>query len=302
MAYTTSTIPAVETTPFAADVTLMGANMIPIAPTVRRWVLSGTTTGSDITLSTNPASRAYDGKTHVDTRPNTTIATHVTAGVGLAFDLVAAGVQCDFVAIMGTNFGSMDASFTCKAQIADNSAFSSNLITLATFTNTNDRQIDFTLNGGNNRYGAVRYFRLFCNATAGGAYTPAIGEVILGRRCQLVNNPLRPYDTTGLGSAVDVFASRSGVVSRVVKFRGARRVEATINPVTTASAADVLLWYQNTNHGTRPFVWCQNPSTAPATYHYMVPSTDLNMPFQGPLERSFHLSAIEQGPDYLELE
>ena len=300
MAYSAADLSAADIASAAADKPILGALMV-YAPTSKEWSAAGAFSGADATAADSPARRAYDGFTDLITKPSSAAVTWY-----YLLDIIAAGVAIDFVAILGHNFGTIT-GLTVTLEIADNSEFTTNLLAIASMSpgTSNDRLIDLVLESGGGtarRYSAVQYARLKITGTSG---TPEIGELILGQRCQMQYKPNRPYNPNLTAADSEGFRSKSGIKTTYIQNRGARRLIAGLTVSGSTKIDDVETWWSNTRQGTQPFVWIEDPNTSPASFHLMSfeddsPQLDFNE--IGPNHRELNIQAIEQGPDYLELE
>jgi len=300
MAYSTANISAADLAYLAADKPILGSQAIPAAPTACIWHNSGSTT--DRTSATYPARRAYDGFGGLVTKPTTASEDKVWY---YSMDLAAAGVEFDFVAILGHNFGTLHGggALTVTLEVDDASNFATCVsIPITTTTGTgNTRIVALVLDhvaATAKRYSAVRYARL--KITRGATnFTPEIGELVLGRRLQMYHKPDVPYDTYSLHGNKEVSITQGGVVHSSVFSKGRRQLSASWRNDSTTLQAAISAWVTATSYKTRPFVWIENPYSAPASWHLMVPDdADFNMPLEEqPAIRTFELEATEQGPE-----
>lgn len=306
MAWSTADVGATELALMALDKPIISAaNALYDADAVE-WSAAGSFAGADITLSGYPIARAYDGHTHLQTKPNAAATTQY-----LLFNLDSAATDIDFIAIMGHNFGTIG-GLTVTAEISDVSTFSGadpSTKEIASWSpgSSNDRLIELELNhsgsGSSNaqRYSTVPYFRL--KMTKVSSFTPAIGEIILGRRRQLKHAPNMPWDDKNLSSEVRRTTSVSGVVTQYVFHKGRRELEANFNPHEVTYKDQFETWFKSdAAFGTRPFIWIDEPSTSPEAYHLMVLEPEFQFPGVGPHERNYKIKAVEQGPHFLALE
>lgn len=177
-----------------------------------------------------------------------------------------ASVQAfDAALILGHNFGTIG-GLTITLQVADDAAFATNLRTLATWTPgaSNKRLVNLTLGGGNNAYSSVEYARLVIT-TAGAAFAPQIGEIVLSSRRQMNMGALLPYNQDAEESDVVDFTARSGVRTRYVRNKGQKVLGGTIFTANAADAAPVLGWWTDCALGSLPFAWIEHPNSAPST-------------------------------------
>jgi len=300
MAYSAADVAAADRTLAAADCPMLGAQMV-VSPNDAEWRQGGSwAAGSDESAAANPARWGYDGFTDLVTKPGTSQTTWY-----YLLSLSSSPITFDFVAILGHNFGTIT-GLTVSVEIANNNAYSTNLLEVTSFSpgTSNDRLVDLVLGGATaQRYTSVPYVRLKITGTSG---APEVGELILGKRCQLQNKPDRPYDNAKLYQNAGYFVADSGVRQDYAWSRGARQLVATI-PVTGATKiAEVRDWFDDTQQGTRRFVWVEDPNTSPATSLYLMSmegeNKSLDFDGVGPNYNELRLSAVEQGPDFLKLE
>lgn len=259
-----------------------------------KWVTGGTWAGSDVTDSAYPASRALDDLTQLPTRPTSTYTT-----IYLLFDFGSAGIDFDAVGIIGHNAAS-GSSVQYDLQHADDNAYSTNLVTLATFNpSDNGRLVDLTIDGAAQRYSGVRYARL--KITAGGAYKPEISEVLFIRRRQLEFAPFRPYDSGELVQSSSAWRSESGARVAYTRNSGQRALNAPFF-VRSTELTGLKAWRRSIREGADGFVWIEDPSSSPeASMYWMHTSEAETIPMRnaGPNHALVDLRALEQGPNYL---
>ena len=284
------------------------------------WSDSGTGGASNRTSAAYPTSRAWDGVIYADTRP---AGVEGTEGAGLntryVYYLLAeldessnATHTVDTVMVRPLNVSSWPGAATVEVQIADNAAFSSNLVTVSSFTGSAlaDRKLldtNLTTGAGSNLWGrftSVRYARLRISSTVPwGSVRPQIGEWVMGRRRQLGHNPRIPHDERPLSSVVGDFVAQSQATSRYVFARGASNKEVGLMPQTSGTyaineIAELRTWFIETDYGARPFLYLEPgvAGQATASYWMMLDQPELTMPLNGPFHRSVTLSMIEQPP------
>jgi hypothetical protein len=295
MAWSSAAISAADLAYLAADKPILASQAIPVAPTSCIWTETGAVGATDRTLSTNPARRAYDGLVGVWTCPDAT----VSATWYYTMDLAAAGVEFDLIAILGHNFGTITVSaLTLEVSDASNFAGASSIPIASTITtNTRIMQLScFHTGAAALRYSAVRYARL---KFAGCDAKPQFGELVLGRRLQMHAKPDVSYDSYSLHGNKEISATQGGVIHSSVFSKGQRHLSAAWRDDSTTRQALVAAWIAATSYKTRPFVWIENPNSAPSSWHYMVPDdADFDYPLEeNPSIRTFTIDATEQGPE-----
>lgn len=301
MAYAAANVAAADLALAAADKPMLGA-LVVYSATAAEWRTSGSfASGSDGTASGYAASRAYDGYTDLVTKPSSS-----TTDWYYMLNLSAGSVSFDGVAILGHNFGTIG-GLTVSLQIANNNAFSTNLITISQWSpgTSNARLIDIELESGGGtaqEYSDVEYIRLRVNGTSG---APEIGELALFNRTQLPWRPDRPYNKNATAQQATIRRSDSGVVTSYTRSRGAKKLSATLTVNGSSKIEEVHSWWDDTRQGTRPFVWLEEPySNAQDLCLMSFAEDDPELQFDeiGPNIRELVLDAVEQGPDFERLE
>ena len=216
-------------------------------------------------------------------------------------------INFDALLITGHNFNS--GSFvSASLEIADNDAFTSNLIEIAKYTisGTTDNRIlitnlnsaggssTYSAGGTAQRYSGAAYARL--RVTHSGSGTPELGEIWLGYRYQLQRNPDIPWNNKNEASLAADYVSNSGITKRYTFYRGQalRTFQASI-----AAAAEITVidgWFNAINEGTRPFVYIETPSSSAQAIIVMLDDAGLSFPLVGPTERRLAFSMTEQPP------
>ena len=330
MAYATGTVTTAEQNALAAGRPLLCATNhvrnIRSGTTALEWSASGSWAdsapagASNRTSATYPTARAWDGYLYADTRPS---GAEGTEGSGLSERRVyylladldestAATHTIDLVMVRPLNVASWPGVATVQVQIADDAAFTSNLVTIASFTGTDlaDRKLldlNLTTGAGANLHGrftSVRYARLRISSTVTwGSVRPQIGEWVMGRRRQLGHNPRIPHDERPLSSVVGDFVAQSQATSRYVVARGASNKQVGLMPQTSGTYAineieELRTWFAEADYGARPFLYLEpevSGQTRRASW-MMLEEPDLAMPLNGPYHRSVTLAMREQPP------
>lgn len=265
------------------------------------WRQSGSfASGSDEADSSFPTARLYDRHTKRLSKPDSAQTTWYVIA-----QLNASVPDFDGILILNHNFGTIG-GLTVSVEIADDNAFSSNLVEIASWSPSDDKRLaDVELGHTGDsisdpvRYKDVPYLRVKIDGTSG---TPQIGEILLIRRRQLKHNPRVRWDEHHQRSDRTVFRSKSGASQVVTRYTGQFVLEADFNPATTESKGVITDWWADIGRGEKPFVWMENPSTAPSDFYLMVPPAENQFPLVGPFERTWALRAEEQGPHFLSLE
>lgn len=268
MPYSEAEITATELARYNADLPLLchsnAARSVNAAP---QWRTSGSwASGSDVTATGYPTTRAYDDVGHRQTRPSSGATTHY-----LIWDLD--DVTFDGVVIHGHNFASLGGTVTVAVEIADNSSFSTNLLEIASFSGTavNYRMASFALVGAgtnNARFSSVQYLRLVIGYN-GSAPHPAIGELYLTTREALEFRPEPPHDSRSVESDFATAEFDSGA-DHTQRGCGGRMVSGPSWRPTDSTMEDQFRdFFAGCGYGRLCGLWVPNPNTTPA-YSYVV--------------------------------
>lgn len=249
--------------------------------------------GADETATNYEAAYAYDRGHSYETKPATAQTTW--------YYLMkwAGGTEFDTCHILGHNFGTIG-GLTVTLQIADDTAFSTNLQTIATWTpgSSTLRLGEMKLRHTGSaalRYTGVLYARL--GITKGSTFTPEIGELWLGRRRQLLHRPNNPYNPDDRSWAGSEFDSMSGVRTRTVDHEGRARVSGTWDLADSTEIADVLLFRDDSGYLSKPFLYVDEPETAAhAAWLMFHQGSGFALPSPAPIARPFSLELEEQAP------
>jgi len=265
MAYSAADITAQEISDAAADYPLVLANnVLELAKGdgsfAAEWRTGGSfASGADATSATYPTTAAYDRLSHIDTRPDSSQTTWY-----LMFNLGSTLNDFDTVVIGGHNLGSNSA--TVDLEIADDNAFSTSLVSLIQWTPSTDiRLVSVDLDEGANanprRISDAQFIRL--KIVAGAGFVPQVGEVYLGNRRQLHTRPAMGYNPDGVASNTSDFVSHGGVRTRYTWNRDQQILLASMLSSTAAQATTIESWWSDTQQGTQPFYWIEEPTTTP---------------------------------------
>ena len=84
----------------------------------------------------------------------------------------------------------------------------------------------------------------------------------------------------------------------IERYKGQRIINASFIDDDLTRIANIRAFYERINYGTRPFIWCPLPSSAPEGYCLMnIPEAGLHLPREGCTTRRWGLIAEEQGPE-----
>jgi len=300
-----------EQTAYDADKPMMVAtnNSDKITKASSGWfdAYNGGSDETDEDTISNARVRAYD-RIGALTVASKMTSTPSSPAFRLAF---GSDVTFDTVVIMGHNFGDVDTSgpdITVDL-VATGAATTTTISDTITVASGDNSRLVFTFLydtsgakpsypqrvtlGTSNRKLNVRLQNVDGTTTI----KPAIGEVWVGQRRQLMHNPNLPFDDKSETGLVSDFASKSGLTQRYTYHRG--KALRTINKSVTDSneLAAIEAAFDDSDDFTKPIVWIENPSNAsPDAYLMLAESPTLSLPLQGPIERVFGTSLIEQPP------
>lgn len=278
MAYAAADITAAEITGSAADAPLLvGTSVVESAKSNAgfelRWNADGNFATADATETANPVTRSYDRHWHADTRPNSSGTERwllFKSGTAINFN------EFDAAVIMGHNLGANTA--TLSLQVSDDPDVGTNGTEIATWTpsaptgNNESRlvsvDLDDAANSNPQAFTAVQYIGV--KITAAGGFVPQIGEVWLGKRRQMYKRPRMGYNPDASASRTVTATSLTGVKTRYTKSRSGQVLSAQFVTDTAVAASVVTDLWADTNQGTKPFVWIEEPTTAPATARIML--------------------------------
>lgn len=291
MAWSSAALSAAESTGFAADKPVIGAQVCPRSPTDVRWNTTGSLATADDVNASYPCHRVYDGKLQY-TSTRTTAATQSY----LIFDFAAAGIEFDALLLgSGHNLYTDACNLTLDIDDASNFSGASNLLTVASFA-ANMRYAAWDLHHTGSvplRYSAVRYARL--GMLSAGAVTPELSEVIFLRRRQLPRNPSTPFNPTALRAQSEIGATAGGSLTNHIDHEGRFDLSARWPLKSDAEAADVEAWYKQCGG---QVIYCPQPTTYPHRFNLMqIADYSLELPVQGFVKRTFTLESVEQGPE-----
>lgn len=298
-----------EQTAYDADKPMMVAtnNSDKITKASSGWfdAYNGATDDTDESVISNARVRAYD-------RIGALTVASDTARTSPAFRLAfGSNVIFDTVVIMGHNFGDVtnSGSDITVDLVANGAAVTKTISDTITVASGDNSRLVFTFLydtsgakpshpqrvtlGTSNRKLNIR----LQNVSGSTSTKPAIGEVWVGQRRQLMHNPNLPFDDKSETGLVSDFASKSGLTQRYTSHRG--KALRTISKSVTDSneLAAIEAAFDDSDDFTKPIVWIENPSNAsPDAYLMLAESPTLSLPLQGPIERVFGTSLIEQPP------
>lgn len=299
MAWSSAALSAYETAQLALDKPLIAAQVIPVSPDYAKWIEEQQDVGAgtlaswtDRSATASPARFAYDGY------PG-----YITKQSGTSDDIwyycldLGGLVAFDCAFLIGHNAGTIAVDNDVVIQVADDNAFNTNLQEVGNFgtptPTDDDRLADLTLNvGGDPHRITAQYVRVKFDGP--GNITPEIGELVLGRRRQLQYKPDRPFDEYALSEDSDTVLTAGGITHKAVYSRRGFELSGKFMIDSDTYRNDMIAFFRQCRG---PFVWVDNPSSAPASYHLMVRDGPLAIPRVVANRREVQITAVEQGPE-----
>ena len=241
--------------------------------------------------TTYPPTRAFDRFTYLRTRALLPSPLTSTADWSFLFRSSTAPFEFDSIAILNHNFGTLSKqfgtygggnAFIVRIGISDTGSFGGGWTEVASFTDplTDKPLVSFNLSNGASspttfaQFSGVQYggISIECDGstmgTAEGTF-PEIGEIVFGKRMQLLHGPAIPYNDRNTGS--DLGGGRvtgdTGISAAFLRSAGRRSIQA--NYTLTSDRDDMLSFYQNDiSQGQKQFLYVPRGSRAefPSTY------------------------------------
>jgi hypothetical protein len=293
MGYSTDTAP--DSDLLTADKpVVIGHNWMRDDLTKLWWTATGTWAGADETDSDTDADYMKDEFDDILSWPDDGTADD-TWFIMLDWGATAPA-SFNSMVLLGTE--NLDDTVRIRLQVDDGAAFPAPV-------NALDRTLSAGHTGrvtilGATTYSDVRYARIIISKTGNFATNPRVGEVVIGERVQLKHNPMLPHDPLHLIGSRARFESASGIMTDYSFHKGRRKINDRINPHETARiSAWTDLFEDETEFGTLPFVWIDEPTTTPDNAYWMrFDEPSLMGPLVGYSEREFAINCIEQGPNF----
>lgn len=278
---TTSTKSSAEQAAIAADKTLfVTKNALRSLAGTPYWVAwnGGTSANAD---SIYEAVWAADGQADEPTMPALQSPAVDTYDLVFNLDTTVDGNynRISDVAIFGHNLNTlslaMTKTITVSVQIADSSAFTTGLATLATWTLTGGYRdlplVSVDLASAYTIYEGAPWLRVRIECTAAFSGTmPQIGEVFAGRSRQLGRRPDRPFDPRSATSNITRQRTKTGSIASYERYTYAGDVRLTYTAYDGTDrdtglddVATLEAWYQDLRGGAEPFVFIDSPGSAP---------------------------------------
>ena len=272
MAFSETGVPTVDLTNAAADRPLILSNHqlrdLSTAAFPNFEVTWKTSLGVDVTDPDFPTSRLYDNQAHLISKPTGAAAT--TWYLEFVFDDANDGnADFDTMVLLNHNFG--------PARFVE--------VFVANFGNWFGQQeiqewtngaphaildqrlcsIDLGMTLLPRRFSNVTYCRIKITTGALTPIVPQIGEVLLGRRCQLYRKPLPPFSMETTSSSTTTFDSDAGITTRYVYNRGRALREPSFLTYGSDEIQQFRDWWSQSQEGTQPFLWWDQPNTDPTS-------------------------------------
>lgn len=259
-----------------------------------------TANGADITLAANPAVRAYDGLTHLRTKPN-------TSGTEFWLSVQLSATVDDFDGVLVVNqSGLSGVSALLEVRISDDAGWTSNQETIASTTVSTDARVaflDLQDSGASvaQRYSTVPYF--FLRFTDASTFTPEVGEVWLLRRRQMEHFPRLPFDPNMYNADYIARQSKSGAISTYVNHDARQDLSARFSADSDAEKTEFNSFIADCGYGSKPFIWVEKPNSEPEKFRIIqrMPG-GIPYPLVGPFERQITIEGQELGPQFQALE
>lgn len=231
-----------------------------------QWRPNGDNTGIDDSLATFPTYRARDRKATTRTRPTQALDPHY-----LNFFNTGSPLDFDCFGAIGLNWGTIGT--TCEVQIADDAAWTVNVITVATITPAALDDGRWFVNRLNHlgtaayyAYRNVEYLRL--KFSGHGATRPEVGEAFFAVRRQMPHWPQNPWDPLHWHqSDYEVFSDDVGDGTVYKRASGFFEQPMEMKFATAASADYLRNFWADTDDGGRKGLLVARPNTAPRVFH-----------------------------------
>jgi len=298
-AYSAANVDTADVARAAADKPLLVATNALESPAAdARWTMDGVYSGQDYADEAYPTRWAYDRRTNLWTRPLSS----ASASTWYLCFQVDPDTAFDVAAIIGHNFDTLNA--TVSLQIAEDEAFSVNLVTLCSWTPTTltrrkvSRALGIPTYPAAQQFSSVFWARLKVTQAGGTPISPQVGEVILGQRRQLYYKSRIPIDDQAQQSDTTDTRAKSSARTRYVRSHGQAITTIRRAVGTTAEVSVIRSWFDDCEHGTKPFLYIEDPASSLATTAYWMFLTDprLELPLQGPIERAWEAELEEDPP------
>lgn len=318
MVYLSNTVSLAERNAFTAGYPMMVAGNrlregVVIQP---RWdVGSSLATASDNSDPLRPGYLINDGRMDPRTRPD--VDARAATTTWRLYTQIAPSQEFDTVVIGNHNLGDLFAalgSLTVDVYIADNAAFSANLLRISrTILDANSGNARIVaddlgvLASTFGRYSNVEFVRvdIIAGTNHTAANAPEIGELVLGRRRQFEYYPARPYNRLPLVSESSDFESQSGETQRSTAKRGQwiQPLRFKLGRVSESyqMTDELRALFRDCRHGSRRIWYIEQENGSVDAYQCLLRQSRLPVQQQGVHEHEVSVLLTEQ-PPFLEIE
>lgn len=245
---------------------------------IAKFTLSGSTSNRILITNLNSAATATV-KSCNTTSGDATLGI-ATSGIRVGDAISGTGIQADTFVASITDASNLEMT---KTATATNTGIS--------LTHT---QYNYASGGTAQRFSSVQRVRLRIEAS--NAFTPEVGEIVLGRRYQLQRNPNVPWNNKNEFSETTDFQALSGLTKRYAAYRGQARRSFSSQFASDAEITVIEEWWDATEEGTKQFYYIETPNTDPKTFLMLMDDPELRFELVGPFERLLQFDMTEQPP------
>jgi len=302
MAYSSASLSANELAWAALDKPFLSNNAL-YSDVELRWVIdpAGEVGDADESDTDKPATRLNDAKPGFTSSPDSA-STEFT----ITIDASAAPITFDWFGIINHNLKTLNAS-QIEIWVSDNADFSAPFSVVygddpitPLASDTRVALLSLTHTTGSLRYTDVPYVRIIIECDSG---VPFIGQLVFGRRRQQPYLPDMAWDPSSEETTADDYVSKTGVIHRVSRGRGQRRMAATFIHDVGQLQTETTLWWDDIEGGEQPFFYIDEPTTSPMGFWMMyLDPPELPYPYIAPNARELTINAFEQGPHFVSQE
>jgi len=223
-----------------------------------------TALGVDVSDPDFPTSRLYDNQAHLISKPTGPAATTWYLEM-IMDDLNRGNFDADTICLLNHNFG--EARFVEVFVANFGNFFGEQEIQEWTgsaphaLVDQRLASLDLGMTLLPRLFSNVTYCRIKITTGALSPIVPELGEVILGKRCQLYRKPLPPFSMETTAASTTTFVSNSGISSRYVYNRGQAIREPRFITYGSREIDQFRDWWSQCKEGTEPFLWWDEPNT-----------------------------------------
>lgn len=285
MAWTNATLAAELRAAYAEDCPMLLTNNVATQVAgVGQWSATvhagGPQYGDPDTVDPDfPVTNAYNGSLCLGSRSNST-------ATDQAFILYLDDVEFDALWLKFARLSLTSGTVNITVTIADSADFLTRPLDLAAWNAMSTSQtgrkanwIMYDVSGLAERFTGVRYLRVRIEALATLAAPPELGQLWLANRRQLPNKCMYPVDTKAIKSEVARFQAANRNIQNVVRWRGARDIQGSMLigsadgrrfSNTFDTEAIMRAAYVDTQNGTTPLIYVEDPGSQPAQSRCML--------------------------------